>query len=257
LRRQSLLSIDGSPLNFAGCISHLYYAENAGFAFHALLKEGFFHTLCVDIDTSPKQILPTLMLTMAHLFGRLQGRRADEEFVEEVVKRSSSIVFLPPMPKEAEVILRAHNKETLDIFHTYVSTYVHQHIPEEDNTLPLTGLEIGEDAPAHGAGLPGALAPTKVRSRFVALSGYGDDFDSISDLCGTVRTGVYLEESVIPHVDIYPDETAVPLNAYLLDFYKNGDILALEKANRIPSGNVWFVLNGELPSFISPEFEYN
>jgi hypothetical protein len=233
-------------LNFAGCVSHLYYAENAGFAFHALLKEGYFHALCADIDKSPIQILLTLMLTMSHLFGRLQGRRADEEFVEEVVKRSSSVVFLPPMPKEAEDILRTHNKETLDIFHTYVSTYVSQHVHDEDNMLPLTKCEIGQDARPNGAVLDEALPPTKVRSRFVALSGYGDEFESIPDLCRTVREGVYLEEGVIPHVALYPEETPIPLNSYLLDFYKHGDTNALEIANRIPRGNVWFLLNGKL-----------
>jgi hypothetical protein len=222
----------------------LYYAENAGFAFHALLKEGYFHALCADIDKSPIQTLLTLMLTMSHLFGRLQGRRADEEFVEEVVKRSTSIVFLPPIPKDAEAILRKHNKETLDIFHTYVSTYVSQHVHDEDNILPLTKCEIGQDACSDRAALLGALPSTKVRSRFVALSGYGDEFVSIPDLCRTVRDGVYLEEGVIPHVALYPDETSVALNSYLLDFYKHGDTIALEKANRIPRGNVWFLLNG-------------
>jgi hypothetical protein len=230
-------------LNFAGCISHLYYAENSSFAFHALLREGFFHTLCANIDTKPKDTLVTLMLTMAHLFGRLQGRQADEEYVEEVVKRSTSTVFLPPMPKDAETILRAHNKETLEIFHTYVLTYVLQHVHDEDNVLPLTGIHVGGSMTTL---LPGALPPTKVRSNFIALSGHGDEFKTISDLCQTVRTGVYLEESVIPHIALYPEETTNPLNAYLLDFYKHGDVSALEKANRISPGNVWFLLNGNL-----------
>ena len=40
LRRQVLMAIDGAPLNFAGLIGHLYFTENAVFAFHSLLKEG-------------------------------------------------------------------------------------------------------------------------------------------------------------------------------------------------------------------------
>lgn len=78
----------------------------------------------------------------------------------------------------------------------------------------------------------------------MALSGQGDDFTSVSDLCQTVRSGVYLEESVIPYVPVWPEETSVPLNAYLLDFYKHGDTNALTTANGISRGNVWFVLNG-------------
>jgi hypothetical protein len=49
---------------------------------------------------------------------------------------------------------------------------------------------------------------------------------------------------VIPHIALYPEETSVALNSYLLDFFKHGDTMALEKANRIPPGNIWFLLNG-------------
>lgn len=104
---------------------------------------------------------------MAHLFGRYQGREANAEFIENVVKRSSSIVFLPSMPRPAEDILRAHNEETLAIFRTYVATYVEQHLtgPEhQDHRLPLTGITIGgQDL---GCASPLGLTPTNIRSRF-------------------------------------------------------------------------------------------
>lgn len=246
LRRQSLLAADGAPLNFAGCVSHLYYAESSSFAFHALLKEGYFHALCANIDSKREVVLRELMLMMAHLFGRYQGREANAEFVENIIKRSSSVVFLPSMPEAAEKILRAHNEETLAIFRTYVATYVEQHLDssnQQDNRLPLTNLAIGGEDSHRPSSL--SLPPTSVRSRFVALSGHGDDFKSVSELCQTVRANVYLEESVIPYVPLWPDETSIPLNAYLLDFYKHGDISALVNANGISRGNVWFVLNGK------------
>ena len=85
-----------------------------------------------------------------------------------------------------------------------------------------------------------------IRSPFVALSGYSDEFDSISDLCSTVRSGVFLEEAVVPYLPIHPEST-VPLNAYLYDFYKHGDITALERANKIRKSDVWFHLNGTSP----------
>lgn len=39
----------------------------------------------------------------------------------------------------------------------------------------------------------------KLRSPCVALSGHGDNFDSIFNLCGCVRDGVFLEKAVIRH----------------------------------------------------------
>lgn len=39
LRKQHLLASDGAPLNFAGLVGHLYFTENAVFAFHSLLSQ--------------------------------------------------------------------------------------------------------------------------------------------------------------------------------------------------------------------------
>jgi len=244
LRRQHLLDRDGAPLNFAGCVSHLYFTENSSFAFHALLKDGFFHNLCAGInDKNEPRILQTLMLTMAHLFGRHECRQADAE----VIKRSPSLVFLPRMPAEAEAILRAHNAETLSIFAAYVRTFARQHCNEPDNKLPLTGMTVGgsisgdDETPTHSS-VP-FLPPTTIRSAFAALSGHTDTFTSISSLCSTARAGVFLEEAVIPHVALYPVESSVPLNAYLYDFYRHGSVVELARANGVRRGDVWFLLN--------------
>jgi superfamily II RNA helicase len=236
LRRQSLLDAGGRPLNFAGAVSHLYFTENSSFAFHALLKNGYFHELCNKIDTSKESVLRELMLTMSHLFGRLQCRQADEEFVQTVVKGSPSVVFLPNMPESAVNVLRKHNKQTLDIFTSYVRTFVEQHIQEPDNTLPLTSKVVGGSS-------NNSQTTSKVRSSFVALSGHNDSFASIHDLCTTARSGVFLEEAVVPHVGIYPEESTLPLNAYLYDFFMHGNADAVVTANRIRRGDIWFVLN--------------
>ena len=243
LRRQHLLGATGVTLNFAGLVSHLYFTENSAFAFHALLKEGYFHDLCADINTNEKQTVETLMLVMAHLFSRIYCRQADQEFRDKVVKPSSSLVFLPPMPKKASAILSQHNRETLAVYKTYVETFVDQHVQGDDHKLPLTGILAGGNNPnASESGFP-SLPPTRVRSSFVALSGAGDEFDTIHDLCQTTRAGVFLEEAVIPHLDVYPDEMTVPLNAWLLDFFKHGDVHTIERANGIRRADIWFLLN--------------
>lgn len=211
LRRHSLLSSGGIPLNFAGLTSHLYYTENSAFALNALLKGGFFHGLCLAIDDKESSVLRSMMVVMAHLFGRRPCRQVDQEYIDNTVKRSQSIVFLPPLPSTAAQILRQHNQDTLQIFTAYVKTFVEQHMTADDFILPLTRTAFGGD---NTLGKHNAASPSvKVRSAFVALSGHGDKFDSISDLCRTTRAGVFLEEAVIPHLDVYPDEVDTPLNA--------------------------------------------
>ena len=58
-----------------------------------------------------------------------------------------------------------------------------------------------------------------------------------------VRSGVWIEDSVIPYVAVDRNENATPLNAYLYDFFKHGNVSQLETANRIRRGDIWFVLN--------------
>jgi ATP-dependent RNA helicase DDX60 len=167
------------------------------------------------------------------------------------------------MPEDASIILRKHNSETLDIFSTYVKTFAAQHIKEEERYLPLTHIPVGF-APslanaklANGHAIPNgnahatkhtnedesfeflpSLPVPHARSTFVALSGLGDEFTTIDDLCSSTREGVFLESAVIPHLEIHPDESRTPLNAYLLDFYMHGALDPLEKANGIRKSDV-------------------
>lgn len=250
LRRQHLLSQDGSPLNFAGLVGHLYFTENSVFAFHSLLKEGYFHTLCKNFTDSRQEILLTLCLVLSHLFCRFPtGHISDAR--REVIRRSPSCVILPDLPQKALEILRQHNRETLDIFKNYTASFVGQHLSGDvDERLPFTGCKAGADhdvAPdTNIRQLLGctSLPPTKIRSPFVALSGFGDDsFESIHELCATVRSGVFLEESAIPYLSLYPDDTdGQPWNAYIYDFYKHGDLVALVRDNLCKRGDVWFHL---------------
>ena len=80
----------------------------------------------------------------------------------------------------------------------------------------------------------------------IALSGHGDHFHSVSDLCDTVRSEVFLEKAVVPHLDIGEElaKHQKPLNAYLYDFYQHGQVHALQEANRIRRSDVWFLWNG-------------
>lgn len=249
LRRQHLLSKTGEPLNFSGLIGHLYYTENAVFAFHALLKEGYWHELCTGINDPMKQqaIILEVVTVLCHLFCRIPCYRfANKDWLEGTVKRSSSIVLLPALPPDAERILEKHNKQTLEIFQGYVTTYAVQHLSKTpDIELPYTKAKVqpAELSGSEGLSIPSVLPPTAVRSPFSALSGFQDNFKSIHELCETVRSDVFLEESAIPYIPVTPEETGkMPWNAYLLDFFKHGDMRALVRENGIKGGEVWFRL---------------
>jgi hypothetical protein len=241
LRKQNLLGSRGEPINFANCVSHLYFTENSSFAFHALLRDGYFHRLCSEIVEKPEAVKKTLMIVMAYLFGRRPCSLAQVKAMEKVIGKSPSVVFLPPLPPKAAAVLRQHNKETLETFEAYVKTFAMQHRKEPERELPLTGVKVGGDSLDMASDTLHSLPPTVARSPFVALSGHGDNFNSISDLCNTTRSGVFLEQAVIPYLEL-PNEDH-PLNAYLYDFYRHGSLTPLERANGIPKSDVWFMLN--------------
>lgn len=250
LRRQNLISKNGTPLNFAGLVGHLYYTENAVFAFHSLLKEGYFHKLMVEFQSEPDGTLLKIVLILSHIFCRLSTRNFREHW-KGAVRRSPSVVFLPPLPVEALQILRKHNRDTLGIYQNYANTFAKQHLGDKpDRVLPFTGFEVGVDQD-HDYGTVifqkfgvGHLPAPKLRSPFSSLSGFTDDsFASIHELCSTIRTGIFLEESAIPFIPLHPDDTdGVMWNSYLYDFYKHGDITALIRDNHIKRGDVWFHL---------------
>ncbi|KAJ0298361.1 hypothetical protein COL516b_010014 [Colletotrichum fioriniae] len=250
LRRQHLLSRTGAPLNFSGLVGHLYFTENAVFALHSLLKEGYLHKLCEDFINPRKQgeIILNLLTVLCHLFCRIPcSKYNNREWLENVVHRSPSVVLLPRLPLEAETVLRNHNKETLRIFKTYVHNFIAQNLQDSpDDQLPFTKRRVGAvgeiSADISTAQIPILPYPT-LRSPFAALSGFTDDFDTIHDLCNTIRSGVFLDESAIPYIPIYPEETnGVPWNAYIYDFYKHGDLNTLVRDNGIKGGDVWFRL---------------
>ncbi|KAM0200221.1 hypothetical protein ACHAPI_002645 [Fusarium lateritium] len=239
LRRQNLLSAKGAPVNFAGLVCHLYFTENAVFAFHSLLRGGYFHELCKDIDDARDRVLRELMLVLSHLFNRVPIQRGGK--LVGIAAQSSSDVFLKRLPDVAEKMLIRHNQETLSIFRDYVQSYINQHlVGRPDRQLPLTKIYVGPKESPKGSSM--TSQPVVVRSPFAALSGFTDDFESIKELCSDVRNGVFLEESAIPYIPIWPHDTGTEFNAYLYDFFKHGSVKVLVRDNGIKQGDVWFHL---------------
>ncbi|OBT53071.1 hypothetical protein VE04_07983 [Pseudogymnoascus sp. 24MN13] len=204
LRRQGLLGPKGEPVNFSGPVTHLYFTENSSWAFHALLKEGYFTNVCANIDTEPDAVINELMLVLSHIFGRRAARVTDSQAMADAINKSPSMVYLPPMPKAALSTLETHNANTLSIYTTYVKTFAEQYVKGAETTLPLTQFSansLDADSASDLSFLP-SLPATTARSPFVALSGHGDAFPTISDLCTSSRAGIFLESALIAPISL-------------------------------------------------------
>ncbi|KAG1852486.1 hypothetical protein F4604DRAFT_1296933 [Suillus subluteus] len=253
LRRARLLDEQGKPLNLFGIAAYLYYTEPSNLALVALLRSGVIHKICAQPNL--KLAKRDFILLMAHLFGRryLPSACLKEEYITEVVKKSPSMVILPPLSKTARDVLIEQEREILQIFTGYALTYGTQHQKDlgPDHMLPLSKRNISGTAEDEPSLIRDHLHRTAIRvvarSLFVANSGHDDHFNSVHDLAQTARRGLNLNEHTIPSFKGITGRTnqegrKYALNAYLLDFYIHGQVAALSAANAVRRGDVWFLL---------------
>ncbi|KAF8551588.1 P-loop containing nucleoside triphosphate hydrolase protein [Imleria badia] len=277
LRRARLLDEHGRPFNLIGIASQLYYTEPSNFALVTLLRHGVVHRICAQLNVI--QAKREFILLMSHLFGRryLPGSYLKDPNMAEMIKKSASMVILPPLPDDARRVLAAHEDEILRIFTGYTLTYGSERSAElgPDTRLPLSGTRLAgtptfRTGTRFGAWLQETALRVVVRSLFVANSGHDDRFESVSDLAKTARKGLNLNQHAIPslapifampartesgglhgdkngnqrsgHPSFKAHAHGFALNAYILDFYTHGQEQALSEANGIRRGDIWFLL---------------
>ena len=114
-----------------------------------------------------------------------------------------------------------------------------------DGLLRAQETRRASGAPPGGptSALSPSTSPSAIRSPFAALSGWTDDFRSSRELIRSVRGGLYLDSTVIPVLEwVDRSDAALPLNSYLLDFYRHGDLDLLIEENGIARAKVFELL---------------
>lgn len=241
-----MINSSGDSVALAGLISHLYYTEPANFALAELLRHGVFHRICANFEpTKPDpKILEAMIHVLAHLFGRRIRKAADQEELEIKIKRSPSNVILEPLPDDALMVLTNHNANVVKIYRAYAIRFGRSQFDSPDKSLPLSNLPFVADNQCMSMvmeGLHQSALKYAARSAFVATSGHGDSFDTIDDLAHNTRNGILVEAAAVPSMDTFVNPPV--LDAYLLDFFKHGQVEALIKGNGIRRGDVWYVLD--------------
>jgi ATP-dependent RNA helicase DDX60 len=272
LQRAGLVHVDSSgemaPNDLAAFVAHLFFMEPSNFAFVSLLvaEDGLlFRRMCKPGPQRDEKVLSVL----CHLFGR---KLLPKNLAAWARRRDStsgpSTVLLPDLScigdcvetagrdqgvLEGELVqrlLQQSNDEALRLLVAYCSCFAAVHGDQlgDDDTLPVTACRPSATVPAGEASEASAgllvcpdlerlVLPRRVRSIFVALSGHGDRFGSVRELCATLRAGLYLDPQMLPLFELY--DADMPLNAYLLDFFKHGQWTALVRYNKIRQEVLW------------------
>jgi len=251
-----LVDGEGRPMNLFGIAAHLYYTEPSNLALVTLIRAGVIHEICSN--KSIIQAKQNLIILLSHLFGRreLPPTYTSKESLEAILRltKSASKVILPPLDHKARAALVEHEEQILRVFTSYASTFAAHnatHLGEEDE-LPLSKVKYAGSREGIGGAFQRNLeqnsTPVVVRSLFVANSGHGDVFHSISELAATSRSGIYFNEHATPSMERFiasreGNKGGFAPNAYIYDFYMHGQVSTLAAANGIRRGDVWYLLN--------------
>ena len=241
-----MINSSGDSVALAGLISHLYYTEPANFALAELLRYGVFHRICEKFEPAKpdSKILEAMVHVLAHLFGRRIRKAADQEELEIKIKQSPSNVILEPLPGDALTVLTNHNANIVKIYRAYAIQFGRSQFDSTEKSLPLSRLPFSTDNHRKSTvmyELHQSALKYAARSAFVATSGHGDSFDTIDDLAHNTQEGILIEASAVPSMDDFINPPA--LDAYLLDFFKHGQVDPLIEGNGIRRGDVWYVLD--------------
>lgn len=252
LQRARLVDGKGRPMNLFGIAAHLYCTEPSNLALVTLLRAGVVHEIC--LNKSMIQAKRNLLILFCHLFGRreLPPIYTSKENLEEILRmtKSASKVILPDLNNKTRTVLSEHEKQILDIFTSYAFAFATHNSTNlgEDDELPLSKLRYTGSRDGVGGAfeqyLEQSTIPVVVRSLFVANSGHGDVFCSISELAATSRSGIHFNEHAIPSMERFivsrkNHKRGFALNAYIYDFYIHGQVSTLAAANGIRRGDIW------------------
>uniref|UniRef100_A0A9L0SQV0 DExD/H-box helicase 60 n=1 Tax=Equus caballus TaxID=9796 RepID=A0A9L0SQV0_HORSE len=225
------------PIGYTGLVSHLHYHEPANFVLVSLLVKGLFHKLCIPISIDGKQtfsedVMETLVVVLANLFGRRYLPPCVENFKK---KFSPSIVTLDDLPKDFAAVVEEHNNRMQGNFGSFLLTISKLADMRKEYQLPLSEIDFSgkecEDSELVSHLMPGAESRTAV-SPFACLSNITDQ--DLFDINVAMLQTINLNVKNIPLLCLNKyDKTGrkCPLNAYALNFYKHGSLLALTLGN--------------------------
>ncbi|XP_039732062.1 putative ATP-dependent RNA helicase DDX60 [Pteropus medius] len=250
LVKEGYLDQEGNPMGFAGLVSHLHYHEPSNLVFVNFLVRGLFHNLCQPTQKGSKHfsqdVMEKLVLVLANLFGR---KYLPAKFQDATVKFYQSKVFLEALPEDFGAALNEYNMNVTKDFASFLLIVSNLADMKQEYQLPVSEISFtGKEY--EDSQLVSHLMSCKegkvAISPFVCLSGNSD-----SDLLQPKTPNhVILRTIGISHAQvpvlwsqkIDGQGRIMPLNAYVLDFYKHGSLIGLVQDNRMNEGEAYQLL---------------
>ncbi|XP_060027598.1 probable ATP-dependent RNA helicase DDX60 [Erinaceus europaeus] len=236
------------PIGYSGLVSHLHYHEPANFVFVSLLVKGLFHKLCIPVvvdgqKTFSEEVMEKLVVVLANLFGRRYYSPSVNNFAK---KSTHTLVILDNLPKDFATVVEEYNNRIQKNFVSFLLTISNLADMKKEYQLPLSEIEFSgkefEDSELISHLMPGTESRTGI-SPFACLSNITDqdlfDINAVNDVM--LRTiNVSIRNVPFFYMNKYDQyHRKFPLNAYALNFYKNGSLSALTLDNWLNMGDAF------------------
>ncbi|XP_052546100.1 probable ATP-dependent RNA helicase DDX60 isoform X2 [Tympanuchus pallidicinctus] len=249
-RAKGYLDQEGNPVGFAGLVTHLHYHEPSNFVLVSFLVKGLFHKLCRPIKEGStdfsEEVLEKLVLVLANLFGRRYLPACSMAFKHTFYQ---SKVFLEDLPEDFADAVNEYNTKVEENFAHFLLTTAKLADMEEEYKLPLSKTDFSSEK-WHSTELASYLMDNTKRisavSPFACISGMVDDdlFHGENVNKAVLRSlGINVRNCPLLHLKKYDKQgRSLPLNAYALDFYKHGSLIAVATDNWLNEGDAYYLL---------------
>uniref|UniRef100_A0A7M4EVL4 DExD/H-box helicase 60 n=1 Tax=Crocodylus porosus TaxID=8502 RepID=A0A7M4EVL4_CROPO len=249
LLKEGYLDQECNPMGFAGLVCHLHYHEPSNFVLVSFLVKGLFHKLCQPIKGSTvfsESVMEELVLVLANLFGRIYLPACTMKFRK---KFCQSKVFLEDLPEDFAAAVDEYNSKVEKNFACFLLTVAKLADTEQEYKLPLSKIDFTQKEYGHSKLASYLTSSTKSAtavSPFMWLSGMTDQdlFAAEKVNRAVLRTaGVNIGNApLLWREKLDYQGRRMPLNAYALDFYKHGSLVALVKDNWLHEGDAYKLL---------------
>ncbi|NXD80228.1 DDX60 helicase, partial [Halcyon senegalensis] len=238
LVKECYLDQEGNPRGFAGLVTHLYYYEPSNFVLVSFLGKGLFHKLCQPIKGTTvfsEDVLEKLVLILANLFERKYLPACAMKYK---YKFCQSKVFLEDLPEDFADAVNEYNTKVEENFAHFLLATAKLADMEQEYRLPLSKTDF-TSGNWHGSELASHLTDNtksvSAISPFACLSGVVDNdlvHGGIINKAVLRSLGINVTNCPLLSLNKYDSQgRRRPLNAYALDFYKHGSLIALTTDN--------------------------
>ncbi|XP_054238845.1 probable ATP-dependent RNA helicase DDX60 [Indicator indicator] len=249
LIKEGYLDQEGNPIGFAGLVTHLFYHEPSNFVLVSFLTKGLFHKLCQPIKGTTvfsEDVLERLVHILANLFGRKYLPACTRKYK---YKFCQSKVFLEDLPEDFADALNEYNTKVEENFAHFLLTTAKLADMEQEYRLPLSKTDFTSKK-WHGSELASYLMDNaksiSAISPFACLSGVTDNdlfHGKIINEAVLRSLGINVTNCPLLCLKKYDKQgRRMPLNAYALDFYKHGSLIALTTDNWLNEGDAYYAL---------------